>query len=257
LESKVGVWLLAIGIVKQQPNSLWQTSNFRRNAKRPMATNSQPLTAKKRHRALAMDRGDYLRGLPQYVLLAAVFGAIAGALIHWIKIIPFDGGWRLLLLIPMAAVYVNAAVLPLAVRGRHWSFAFICCMLLFLMLIAGFILSEKLWFPHSMVTGAPPLSKVNTLSAGALLTGACLGLFYGLLSGKRAALIVGLIVGAITGYLLGLLSLDVVAHSSAADWDTLRYTGALNFAWQGAIALAALHFGACIGAMLGADPGTS
>jgi hypothetical protein len=219
----------------------------------PLTANSRPNRPRRPRFSLSLDRGEYLRSLPKFVLLALLCGAIGGALIFCIKSIPIEGSWRLALLFPMAAVYVNAAVLPLAVPGRHWSFAFICCMLLFLILIAGFILSEKVWFPHSTVPGGPPLKYVNTLTAGALLTGACLGLFYGLLSGKRAAMIAGLIVGGATGYTLGVLSLDIVRHS-AESWDMLRFNSLLNFAWQGALGLGALHLAACIGAMLGANP---
>jgi hypothetical protein len=201
----------------------------------------------------SLDRRQFLLALPKHVLLAAVFGAVAGALIFLIKNIDIEGQWRIALLLPIGALYVNAAILPLAIPGRHWSFAFICSMLLFLMLIAGVIIATKVNVPHSHVPGGEPLSKVNALTIGAVLTGACLGLFYGLFSDRRGAMVTGALIGAASGYTLGVFSVEFVTHSSAA-WDTIAYNSALHYAWQCAGALAVLHCGGCIGAMFGARP---
>jgi len=53
----------------------------------------------------------------------------------------------------IGAIYVNAAMLPLAIPGRHWSFAFIGAMLMVLLMIAGAVLSHKLAFSHSIFFG--------------------------------------------------------------------------------------------------------
>ena len=87
-----------------------------------------------------LDRRQFLLALPKHLLLAAAFGAGAGALIFLLKNIDLDGQWRMALLLPIGAVYVNAVILPLAIPGRHFGFAFICSMLMFLILIAGMIL---------------------------------------------------------------------------------------------------------------------
>lgn len=201
----------------------------------------------------SLDRGQFLRALPKHLLLALLFGAIGGALIYFLKNIGLEGQWRLVLLLPMGAVYVNAVVLPLAVPGRHFGFAFICAMLMFLILIAGMILATKIILPHSQVAGGPPLTKVNALTFGAVLTGACLGLFYGLFSDRPAARVTGALIGAATGYVLGVFSVELVTHSAVA-WDTIVYDGPLNYAWQCAAALTLLHLGGCLGAFFGARP---
>ena len=201
----------------------------------------------------SLDRRQFLLALPKHLLLAAAFGAVAGALICLLKNIDLDGQWRMALLLPIGAVYVNAVILPLAIPGRHFGFAFICSMLMFLILIAGMILATKIILPHSQIAGGGTLTKVNALTFGAVLTGACLGLFYGLFSDRRGAMASGAIVGAAMGYTLGVVSVDLVHHTPEA-WDTLVYTGPLNFAWQCAAALMLLHLAGCLGAMLGARP---
>src|SRR5476651_44174 len=114
-------------------------------------------------RSVSFSREQYLRALPKHVLLALLCGAISGMLIWWVKSIPLSGSWRLGLLFPLAAVYVTGAILPLAIPGRNWGFSFICGMMLALILMAGFVLSETIWLPHSTVPGGPALTKVNAL----------------------------------------------------------------------------------------------
>ena len=218
---------------------------------------AEKTTAKRpayRRTETGLDRRQLLMNLPRHVLLAVLFGAITGPLIFWLRLIPLESSWRLLLLLPIAAVYVNGAVLPVALPGKHWSFAFICSMLLLLSSVAGAILSTKFNFPHSVMPDGTVLSKVNELTAGAVVTGACLGLFYGLLSEKRSSMIAGAILGAAMGVTLGVASVNVVSHVPPVN--VLIYDGALNFAWQAAIAFAALHLAACLGAALGARPGS-
>jgi hypothetical protein len=150
--------------------------------------------------------------------------------------------------IPLGAIYVNGALLPVALPERNWSFAFIGAMALFMLLVAGLILSSKFSFAHSFSPdGAAVLSKVNQATFLAILTGGCLGLFYGLLAGKRSALLVGLAMGGAAGYLLGLATSNLVTPQ-----DQWRYGGALNFAWQMALAFGLLHLAASLGAMFGA-----
>ncbi|MGD0094632.1 MAG: hypothetical protein ABSE73_32380, partial [Planctomycetota bacterium] len=67
-----------------------------------------------------------------------------------------------------------------------------------------------------------------------------------------------------TGYVLGLVSLSAfnsgwypVGPTYSCYEVIWRFNGALHFAWQGAVAMAVLHLGACLGAIMGAAPGAS
>jgi hypothetical protein len=236
--------------------------------------------------ALMLNRPQMLRALPKHVAFAALTGAVAGFILYFLNQIELDGQWNLLMAIPIGAVYVNAAMIPLAIPGRHWSFAFIGAMLLFLLMIAGMIISQKVSFPHSHVQtvstydGPKPdsgvasfyLAKVNALTFAGLLSGGCLGLFYGMLAGRLSAMISGLAVGSASGFLLGILSLSAITHGTQVaiqvgsfpgvdkffrdleNSDNWRYNSPLHFAWQLGVAMALLHLGACLGAALGAGP---
>lgn len=216
-------------------------------------------------RGTTPDRRQMLRALPQHVLWAVVLGAVAGPLLWWLLQIPMPDGWQWLLAIPAGAVFANAAVLPVALPGRHWSFAFIGAMMLFLLLVAGMILARTFAFPHSQLPALPPhgteplyVPEVNYVTWVAVLTGGCLGLLYGLLAGRSGGMSIGLAIGSATGYLLGIASLQLVS-SAPCPWGCgqyhdvfWRFDGPLHLAWQCALLLAVLHLGACLGAALGA-----
>ena len=195
-----------------------------------------------------LSRKDLLQKLPQHVLYAVLLGAVGAVLLSLLQYIQLPGRWNYLMAFPFAAVYVNAAVLPLAIPGRHWSFAFIAGMMMVLISMAAAILSAKVQFPHSVI-GGTVLPKVNTLTFFMLVTGGSQGLFYGVLVGRKPAMVLGLFFGLIAGYLLGMLSLTVVTHDQA---NTFVYNRWIDFAWQGALALGVLHLAACLGAVVGA-----
>jgi hypothetical protein len=210
------------------------------------------------HPAWTLSRGQLLRALPKHLLLALLSGAVVGVLIYWLKDIQALPGWVLLII--MGTLWANAAVIPVALPGRYWSFAFIGALMLFLLLVAGMHLALMLPFPHSRMLGvADPddsdvVILVNVFTYATILTGGCLGLVYGLLAGQRAAMVVGLALGGACGYVLGLgslLAIRILSGNEAYPW---RFDGALHFAWQGALAMLWLHLGAGLGAVLGARP---
>ncbi|MCY3022574.1 MAG: hypothetical protein NTW87_26640 [Planctomycetota bacterium] len=212
-----------------------------------------------------LSRGQMLRSMPKHLLAALVSGAVAGMLLYGLKDVQALPVW--LLFIIMGTLWANAAVMPVALPGRHWSFAFIGAMMLFLLLVAGTVLAPKFPFSHSHVPAPLPgggdytdVAEVNAITWGAVLTGGCLGLLYGLLAGRTPAMAVGLALGAATGYVLGAVSLSafqwladprVVSRMPPMVW---RFDGILHFAWQGALAMLVLHVGACVGAILGTGP---
>ncbi len=199
-----------------------------------------------------LSRGQMLRTLPSHVLFAIISGALTGFLLYLLSLVQLPGRWNLVMLFPLAGIYVNGATLPVAIPGRHWSFSFLCSMSMLLLLVAGMILAAKINFPHSYMPGAAaPLTKVNALTVAGMVTGACLGLFYGVLAGQKGAMVVGLAMGVATGYVLGLLSTGIVS-GAAGSFDAWIYDGPLHFAWQGALAFGALHLGSGLGALLGA-----
>jgi hypothetical protein len=215
-------------------------------------------------RTLTLGRGQMLRAMPKHLLWAAVSGAVVGVLLYWLKDVGALPGW--LLAIVMGTLWANAAVLPVALPGRHWSFAFIAAMMLFLALVAGMILAAKFPFPHSRIaceSGRYIYStEVNVVTWAAIITGGCLGLFYGLLVGRTSSMVVGLSLGSASGYVLGIMAVRAVSwhiYGNDCDGDSLyescwRYGSPLDFAWQGALAMAALHLGASLGAAMGAGP---
>jgi len=218
-------------------------------SKTPSAAAGKPAPRPLR-RTLLYTRAQLLRALPKHLLLAVVAGLIAGPLLYLCLLIPLQGAWRMALLFPMIAIYANAVTLPVAIPGRHWSFAFVCSVLLLFLMVVSQVLAGKLSFGHAQV-GTAVLSTVNRITAGAIASGLCLGLFYGLLAGKRNAMIVGGAMGVATGYLLGLVSVQLV-HASGPDVNALIYSGIVDYAWQFAAGLAVLHLGSGLGAALGA-----
>ena len=203
------------------------------------------------------DRRQFLYSLPKHILCAVALGAITGILLYWLSLVQLPGKWNYLMFFPIASVYVNGATLPMAIPGRHWTFAFMGEMMLLLLLITSLILSMKLPFSHSLKPGASEtLYTVNLITYVGILTGGCLGLFYGILAGHKSAMVVGLALGAVTGYLLGVASIHVVtAGALGVDANIWVYNGTLHAAWQGALACSALHAGASLGAMLGSNVG--
>jgi hypothetical protein len=187
--------------------------------------------------SLSLSRTDFFRNLPRHIFFAIVFGAAAAPALLWLSAIELPGNWNLLMAIPCGAIYANAAVLPIAVPGRHWSFGFVAALLMFLLFIAGGILSSKVDFARGP---APISAQANLIGILAVLTGACLGTLYGLLSGRGSAMALGAAIGAACGYAVGVTSLE------------LGDAGALRCALAGAAALGSLHAGACLGAALGA-----
>lgn len=192
-----------------------------------------------------------------HFFLALLSGAAVGALFYWLKDIEALPGWALFII--MGTLWANAAVIPVALPRRYWSFAFIGAMMLFLLLLAGMILASKLPFPHSrkLLPGVPnpvAVEEVNIITYATVLTGGCLGLLYGLLSGRRGAMVVGLALGGASGYVLGIASLYafVAVGGGAEPQYVWRYDSTLHFAWQGALVMIVLHAGASLGALLGA-----
>jgi len=203
-------------------------------------------------RTWTLSRGQMLRAMPKHLLWAAISGAVVGMLLCLVTFVPLPD-WMLAII--AGALWSNAAVVPVAVPGRHWSFAFIGAMMLFLLLVAGTILAQKLPFPHApdyvWRMGSEILNLVSWL---AVLTGGCIGLLYGLLVGKRSSMVVGLALGTAIGFLLGLGFEGAV---TLEGWELGasvhgRFDGPLHFAWQGALAMVVLHAAAGLGAALGA-----
>ncbi|MFH0939398.1 MAG: hypothetical protein V1899_08975 [Planctomycetota bacterium] len=201
-----------------------------------------------------LSRYQLLRSLPKHVLYAILLGAITGILLYWLKFVQLSGKWNYLMFFPIASIYVNGATLPVAIPGRHWTFAFIGAMMMLLLLIAGVILSIELPFSHSLKPGTSKVMyTANLITYGGILTGGCLGLFYGILAGCKTAMFVGLAMGVATGYLLSLASIHAVI--AGADMDILIYNSTPHAAWQGALACGTLHIGAGLGAILGSGGG--
>ncbi|HYF48930.1 MAG TPA: hypothetical protein VEJ63_05975 [Planctomycetota bacterium] len=202
-------------------------------------------------RAPALSRQQFLKALPLHLLLAALSGAVTAVLLSLLTDIQLSGYWRYILILPIGAVYVNGAIMPLVVPGRHFSFGFLCAMMLIMICLAGGVLSTWLRLPHSFVDDAY-LSKINTVSFIALVTGLSLGLFYGILVGTRHSLTFGAILGTAGGYLVGLGTAALVSHESGTR-NQFVYGSLLDFAWQGAAAMLALHLFGAIGALMGAQ----
>lgn len=216
-------------------------------------------------RAVTLSRGQMLRAMPKHLLWAAAAGAVAGAALRGLDHLAPSGWLAWAALIAMGGLYANAAVMPVTLPGRHWSFAFIGAMMLFLLLVAGGVLAPKFPFPHSFLPPLPPhgmepvfLPHVNAITWLGILTGGCLGLLYGLLVGRTGSMVVGLALGSASGYAVGIASLLLVGLSPCGwgcssyhglDW---RWYGLLHLAWQGALFMVVVHFGASLGAAMGA-----
>jgi len=212
--------------------------------------------------ALMLNRAQLLRAMPKHALLALFCGAAAGFVLYFLQDIQLEGKWNLLMFIPTAAFFANAAILPIIIPGRHWSFGFIGAMMLFLLLFAGLIISSKLPFPHSRNSFGLVMTKVNSFSYALVIAGVCVGLFYGVLAGVRSAMIVGAALGAATGYLLGVGMLSLVngievPPGGTAAVEIWKFSGPHHAAWQLGVALGVLHLGACGGAAMGANTPSS
>lgn len=208
--------------------------------------------------ALMLNRPQMLRALPKHVFFALVSGAVAGPILYYLSQIEIEASWNIML-VPMGAVLVNAAMLPVAIPGKNWSFAFIGAMLLFLLLLAGLIISPKFPFPHARNVFGLTLPRVNTFSYLLVLCGGCLGLFYGMIAGKRSSMVVGSVMGAACGFLIGiaLLNLFTGINVNITDirvFEVAKYVGGIHAMWQVGGAMALLHLGACLGAAMGAGP---
>ena len=81
-------------------------------------------------------------------------------------------------------------------------------------------------------------------------------MLYGLLPGRAGAMAIGLALGGAGGYCLGIGSVHAFEiYNCGVDLSYLwRFDSALNFAWQGALAMLWLHLAAGLGAVLGARP---
>ena len=200
--------------------------------------------------AACLSRGKFLSALPEHFFLALLFGAGGSILLDLLAQIKLPGPWINLPLFPSVAIFVNAMVLPLAIPGRHWSFAFLCEMMLILSCLAGVILATLIPLPHSTVAGNY-LSTVNVITFLAMATGLSLGCFYGIVVGGAKALKLGALFGLTGGYLVGLLSTALISHETET-LDQFEYGSLLDMAWQGGVGLLILHFFATIGALLGA-----
>ncbi|HYG74807.1 MAG TPA: hypothetical protein VEK08_07375 [Planctomycetota bacterium] len=213
-----------------------------------------------------LNRSELLRGLPRHLLFALVLGLVVGPLMWLVKEIEVPEGWEWIAGIPIAALWANAAALPIALPGRHWGYGFISAGMIFLLLVAGAVLGERIMLSHSIVKTpleTQRLMKVNLLTFELVLSGAGIGLFYGLLAGKKSAMWTGLALGGAIGFVLGIASLAVVTHAVAGgakklsmdmlmSYDRWKYDTFYHFAWQTTAAAVALHLAGCIGAALGA-----
>lgn len=186
---------------------------------------------------------------------AALLGAVGGVLLHFLKDIHLSGMWNLLMFIPIAAVYVNTAVLPVAIPGRHWGFGYIGAIMLFFLLIAGTVLAGKIEFPHARNT----LAGVNVISYWALLTGGLLGILYGLIAGRTGAMLMGMMLGSLAGYGIGVGCATMFPYpgpeTPSSDWGG---PPVLYLLWYETIlavggAMVVLHAMSLIGAALGVD----
>jgi len=201
-------------------------------------------------RTPVLTRATFVRLIPFHLLLAALFGAGTAVLLGLLGSIQLAGRWQYVMVFPIGALYVNGVVLPVSIPGRHWSFGFLCSMMLILICMAGGIISTWLHLPHSTV-GTVFLSAVNTATFLAVVTGASIGLFYGLLVGERTALTLGAVLGAMGGYILGLLSALLISHEEATR-NQFIYNSWFDYAWQGAAGLLGLHLFGAVGALMGA-----
>jgi len=193
-------------------------------------------------------------------LWAALLGAVGGVLLYFLKDIRLSGMWNLLMFIPLAAVHVNAAVLPVAIPGRHWGFGYIGAIMLFFLLIAGTVLSNKLEFPHARV-GNMELVGVNIVTYWSVLTGGLLGLLYGLIAGRTRAMLMGTLLGSLAGYGLGIMyaSFFDMGPSPIGEFTGMRtMSWSVEPDWAGmmigvALGMSVLHVASLTGAALGAD----
>jgi hypothetical protein len=201
--------------------------------------------------APTLTRGKFLRQIPLHLLLAGLFGAGMAAVLALLNSIQLPGRWNYLMVFPFAAIYVNGVIMPAVIPGKHFSFGFLCAMMLVLICMASAILSTWVQLPHSVVGGVY-LSTINTITFLALATGASLGLFYGILVGRKNAMVLGAIVGAIGGYIIGLISMALVSHEGATT-NQFIHSGMLDLVWQGALAGFLLHLFAAAGAFMGAS----
>ena len=207
-----------------------------------------------------LTRGQLFRALPKHILWAALLGLLGGAVLYFLKDVHPSGMWELLMFIPLAAVHVNMAVLPVAIPGRHWSFGYIGAMMLFFLLIAGTVLAGKFEFPHAHVAWGRTLEGVNVVTYWAILTGGLLGLLYGLIAGRTSAMILGLALGSLAGYALGIGFAEMFPKFKGAigtqfpegtfvEWRFSLIEGM----GMVAVAMVVLHLASLTGAALGAD----
>jgi hypothetical protein len=197
-----------------------------------------------------LTRKKFWVSIPNHLLLSLVFGAGGAVILSLISHIQLPGRWYYLILFPSTAIFVNAAVLPLGIPGRRWSFAFLCEMMLILSCFASGILSTWIPLPHSTVA-ENYLTSVNVITFLAMATGLSLGLFYGVIVGGQLALKMGAIFGLLGGYFVGLFSTALISHETET-LNQFEYASVLHLAWQGAAGLLILHFFATLGALLGA-----
>jgi hypothetical protein len=212
-------------------------------------------------------RAQLFRVIPSHLLWAVVLGLPAGLLLYFLKDWQLDGPWALLTFIPIAAIYVNAAALPAAIPGRYWSFGYIGAMMLFLLLIAGSVVSNWYSFPHSRLFSGTEIERVyvgvNIVTYWAILTGVLLGLLYGLMAGRTASLVLSAVFGALAGFSLGLMlphfypQLNAGAVASAGgSMSEISFPQSLPlFTALFAAGIVALHLACLMGAALGANSG--
>jgi hypothetical protein len=209
------------------------------------------MAAARARSAPTLSRGSFLRLIPLHLLLAALFGAATAVILSLLNGIQLSGRWNYVMIFPLASIYVNGVIMPAVIPGRHFSFGFLCAMMLILICMASMILSTWIPLPHSMV-GDVYVAAINTITFLMLATGASLGLFYGILVGRKNAILFGGILGAIGGYVIGLASMALVSHDEATRNQFIR-NSMLDLAWQGALAGLVLHLFAAAGAFLGAS----
>ncbi len=187
------------------------------------------------------------------IFAAIVYGAGRLEELSWFRALP-STPVLIVVGIVLSAFLANAAVIPIAMPGRHWSFSFISAIVMFFALVIAMVLSQKFPIGHGREYVIP-----NLFFWALITTGGCVGLFYGLFVGRTLSMVLGLTFGTWMGYLLS-RSLEhdddiwfslkrLVIPEIATTLGEVLFSVIL-----GGILMTALHLAAGVGAALGAPP---
>ncbi len=184
-------------------------------------------------------RGALWRVIPLHVGYALVSGALLGLVLYGLNECNGAAWIEFLASLAMLLCCSAFATLPMALPGKHWLFGTLAAVALMCLLLPGLLLAPHVPFAHSYVAGAQPVELINVLTMGAMISGLCLGLFYGLLVGGTRPVVVGCLAGLGTGYVLGLCSVLLGAWSKTGE--ALHLGNAWGWVWQCALTMGALH----------------